>query len=188
MSAWAVPDIGGWLFAGGLLGALLTSIYSFKLVFVVFFGQANTEPDNNFRWKMAAPLSLLCGLSLIGGWFALPLEGVFPQHKHGEINHTIEAIAIATPLVGLLIAYLLFLGKQLSINVITESSSGKALQNFFHHGWRFDALYQLLLWPPGVPSATHGRPPCITKAGESLDSFLRPGCASIGLPAGSNVQ
>ena len=40
LSAWTLPGIGPWLWAGGLLGALLTSIYSFRLVFVVFFGEA----------------------------------------------------------------------------------------------------------------------------------------------------
>ena len=37
LSAWTQPGIGPWLWAGGLLGALLTSIYSFRLVFIVFF-------------------------------------------------------------------------------------------------------------------------------------------------------
>jgi NADH-quinone oxidoreductase subunit L len=51
LSAWALPDIGPWLWAGGLLGALLTGIYSFRLVFIVFFGPAQTEPD---RWYCCA--------------------------------------------------------------------------------------------------------------------------------------
>ncbi|MGH8297045.1 MAG: NADH-quinone oxidoreductase subunit L, partial [Steroidobacteraceae bacterium] len=37
------PD-GPWLWAAGTLGALLTSIYIFRAVFVVFFGEARTEP------------------------------------------------------------------------------------------------------------------------------------------------
>jgi NADH-quinone oxidoreductase subunit L len=51
LSAWALPDIGPWLWAGGLLGALLTSIYSFRLVFIVFFGEAKTEPDRQPGWR-----------------------------------------------------------------------------------------------------------------------------------------
>ena len=137
-----------WLWAGGLLGALLTSIYSFRLVFIVFFGEAKTEPDRQPGLKMAIPLILLCVLSLVGGWIALPLADVFPDSGHGEINHTIEAISIATPLLGLLIAYLLFLGRQLSISNITESALGKALQDFWYKGWRIDDLYHNLLVRP----------------------------------------
>jgi len=57
------PHIGPWLWAGGLLGALLTAIYSFRLVFIVFFGVAQTEPDKQPGWRMAGPLALLCVLS-----------------------------------------------------------------------------------------------------------------------------
>jgi NADH-quinone oxidoreductase subunit L len=148
LSAWEAPVIGPWLWAGGLLGALLTSIYSFRLVFIVFFGEAKTEPDRQPGWKMATPLILLCVLSLVGGWFALPLAGVFPDAGHGEINHTVEYISIATPLVGLLIAYLLFLGRQVSISGITESTTGKALQDFWYRGWAIDGLYHALLVRP----------------------------------------
>jgi NADH-quinone oxidoreductase subunit L len=148
LSAWAIPGSGPWLWGAGLLGALLTSIYSFRLVFVVFFGEAQTEPDRKPGWKMAGPLVLLCGLSLVGGWFVLPLDGVFPDNGHGPVNHTVEYISIATPIVGLLLAYLLFLGKQLSIGAITESKPGRALQAFFLAGWRIDDLYYNLLVRP----------------------------------------
>ncbi|MCR8923727.1 NADH-quinone oxidoreductase subunit L [Dasania sp. GY-MA-18] len=144
LSAWAMPNIGSYLWAGGLLGALLTAIYSFRLVFVVFFGEAKTLPNKQPGWKMSLPLALLCLLSIIGGWFVLPLDHVFPAYSHGEINHSVEIISIATPLIGLAIAYGLFLGKQLSISGFTQSTLGKALQSFCFSGWRFDALYQLL--------------------------------------------
>lgn len=148
LSAWQQPEIGPWLWAGGLLGALLTAIYSFRLVFIVFFGEAHTEPDKQPGWKMSIPLILLCVLSLVGGWFVLPLSGIFPNADHSEVNHTVEYISIATPIVGLLLAYLLFLGRQLNIDAITESKPGKALQNFCFNGWHVDGLYQNLLVRP----------------------------------------
>jgi NADH-quinone oxidoreductase subunit L len=152
LSAWAIPGIGPWLWVGGLLGALLTAIYSFRLVFIVFFGDVQTEPDKQPGWKMATPLILLCGLSLLGGWFTLPLTDVFASiyrgAAQGEINHSVEILSIGTPLLGLLIAYLLFLGKQLSISSFTQSRPGKALQDFYYHGWRLDSLYQHLLVGP----------------------------------------
>ena len=154
LSAWEQADIGPWLWAGGLLGALLTSIYSFRLVFIVFFGEAQTEPDRQPGWRMAGPLLLLCLLSLVGGWFALPLTGVFPDHGHAQVNHAVEYISIATPLLGLLLAYLLFLGRQLSIDKLIASPAGQALKNFCYSGWRVDNLYNAL-WVRPYTTLTH---------------------------------
>ena len=154
LSAWEVPGIGPWLWLGGLLGALLTSIYSFRLVFTVFFGEAHTEPDRQPGWKMAGPLLLLCVLSIIGGWFALPLSGVFPAGDGHAINHTVEWISIGMPLLGLLVAYLLFLGRQLSIDPIVQSGAGAALKDFWFSGWRIDRLYELL-WVRPYTSVAH---------------------------------
>ncbi|MFT4519388.1 MAG: NADH-quinone oxidoreductase subunit L [Halioglobus sp.] len=148
LSAWTLPDIGPWLWAGGLLGAMLTSIYSFRLVFVVFFGEAQTEPDRQPGWRMSGPLILLCMLSIVGGWFALPLAGVLPESGHPHVPKAVEYISIGTPLLGLLIAYLLFLGRQASIAPLLESSTGTAVKNFWHSGARIDALYDTLLVRP----------------------------------------
>ncbi|MEH6571041.1 MAG: NADH-quinone oxidoreductase subunit L [Halioglobus sp.] len=148
LSAWQQPGIGPWLWAGGLLGALLTAIYSFRLVFIVFFGEANTEPDKQPGWKMSIPLVILCAASVVGGWFVLPLSDVFPQADHSGVNHTVEYVSIATPVLGLLLAYLLFLGRQLDITAITESNLGKAVQKFCFNGWQIDGLYHNLLVRP----------------------------------------
>ena len=148
LEAWAMEGIGPWLWAGGLLGALLTSIYSFRLVFIVFFGEAQTEPDRQPGWRMAGPLMLLCVLSVIGGWFALPLSGVFPASDRGPVNHAVEWISIGMPLVGLLLAYLMFLGRQISTEALLASPSAQKLKEFWFSGWRIDQLYDALWVKP----------------------------------------
>jgi len=147
LAAWALPDIGPILWTGGLLGALLTALYSFRLVFVVFFGEAKTEPDKEVGWKMALPLVILCALAALGGWIGQPLGDVFPASEH-PVAHAVEAIGIAVPLLGLLIAYLIFLGGQLSVARVTESAVGKALQAFWLQGWRLDGLYHAVFVRP----------------------------------------
>ncbi len=154
LSAWQLPGIGPWLWAGGLLGALLTGIYSFRLVFIVFFGAAQTEPDRQPGWKMSGPLVLLCVLSLVGGLLALPLSGVFPPAGHHSADHTIEYISIGTPLLGLLIAYLLFLGRQLDIDRVVDSTAGSHLRDFWLSGWRIDGLYDAL-WVRPYTALSH---------------------------------
>jgi len=144
LSAWTVPRIGHWLWAGGLLGALLTAVYSFRLVFIVFFGSAQTEPDRRPGWRMSGPLVLLCVLSVVGGWFALPLSAVLPNRGHQGAAHAVEYIGIAIPLAGLAIAYLLYLGRQVSVSTLAETPAGRAWQAFWSGGARVDELYDTL--------------------------------------------
>jgi len=145
LSAW---EANRWLWAGGLLGALLTGIYSFRLIFVVFFGQAHTEPDRQPGWQMSLPLALLAVLSLVGGALALPLSGVFPTLASHPLNHSIEIIGIAVPLVGVAVAYLLYQGRQLPAERLVTAGPGKDLQSFWRRGWGMDALYQALWVSP----------------------------------------
>lgn len=157
LAAWSLPDIGPWLWAGGLLGALLTSIYSFRLVFVVFFGTAKTEPDRQPGWRMSIPLILLCVLSLVGGWFALPLSGVLPEAGHPPVSHLVEYISIGTPLLGLLIAYFLYLGRQVSLQGFFMGPLGRSINEFWFNAARIDALYNIVLVKPYVGLATWWR-------------------------------
>jgi NADH-quinone oxidoreductase subunit L len=145
--------IGPWLWAGGLLGALLTAIYSFRLVFIVFFGESHTEPDRQPGWRMAAPLALLCLLAVVGGWFALPLASVFPASAEHHVSYLIEGISIATPLLGLLIAWLIYYKQSVSFSSLTDSSGGQALRRFWKGGWGIDTLYNTLLISPYIAVA-----------------------------------
>jgi NADH-quinone oxidoreductase subunit L len=148
LAAYQSSQYGPWLWAGGLLGALLTALYSFRLVFIVFFGNAQTEPDRQPRWRMALPLGLLCLLSIVGGWISLPLSGVLPAITTGHPAAAIEWISIAVPVLGVSLAYLLFLGRQLDPSVLVKSRLGQRLHRFWYAGWRMDALYDRLWVQP----------------------------------------
>jgi NADH-quinone oxidoreductase subunit L len=148
LQAYQLPDLGPGLWIAGLLGALLTAIYSFRLVFVVFFGQANTEPDKDTGWRMAVPLSVLCFLAMIGGYFMIPVEEVFPASDGSHPAHWVEYVSISVPLVGLLIAYLVFFNRRLNIDGLANSTVGKSLGNFWLSGWGIDWLYDHLFVRP----------------------------------------
>ena len=140
--------IGPALWAGGLLGAFITAIYSFRLVFIVFFGEAKTEPDKQPGWRMSGPLLILCGLSIIGGWFALPLQSVFPLAGEHHPSLLIEGISIGVPLIGVLLAWLIYYRRSLPVATITDSSLGQALRRFWYSGWAMDWLYDWLFVKP----------------------------------------
>jgi NADH-quinone oxidoreductase subunit L len=143
-NAWQGPLLWGI----GLTGALLTSIYSFRLVFIVFFGEMKTEPSAPAGWLMAGPLLVLCVLALVGGYIALPLADVFPsviESSHGGI---IAIITPAVPIVGVIIAYLIFLSHSISVSHWTNSSIGQALNRFWFSHWAMDWLYDTLIVKP----------------------------------------
>jgi NADH-quinone oxidoreductase subunit L len=68
---------GGYVLYGfGLLTALLTSFYMFRLVFLTFFGKPRYDEHHvhvhESPWSMLGPLVALAVLSVVGGWLAAP--------------------------------------------------------------------------------------------------------------------
>jgi NADH-quinone oxidoreductase subunit L len=160
LNAYQLPGAGPWLWFGGLVGALLTAIYSFRLVFVVFYGEAKTEPDKVPGKRMAIPLILLCVLALVGGFFTIPVAGVFPDTGEHHPAMWVEAVSIAVPLLGVAIAYFIFLSKQLNIDGVVNSSSGQTLKRFWFSHWALDWLYDHLFVKPyyGLSSMLSSEP------------------------------
>jgi NADH-quinone oxidoreductase subunit L len=71
-SALAAPTGSVWLWAAGVFGALLTALYTFRLVRVVFFGDAVGQVVHTPGRAMAAPLVVLAVLSTVAGLLQLP--------------------------------------------------------------------------------------------------------------------
>jgi len=65
------------LWAAGLLGAVLTAFYMFRLVFLVFHGRERLTPEARAHLResppsMTWPLLILSGLAAAAGWIGLP--------------------------------------------------------------------------------------------------------------------
>ncbi len=148
LSAYHASWNGPLLWGAGLLGALLTSIYSFRLVFLVFFGEIKTEPEAPANWGMAGPLVILCILALAGGLISIPVEAVFPAASTLDHTGLIPIVTAAIPALGVFIAYLLFLRRSVDITAMTQSSPGKSLIRFFHSHWAMDWLYEKIFVIP----------------------------------------
>jgi NADH-quinone oxidoreductase subunit L len=144
----AAYEVDPLFWAGGLLGAFLTSLYSFRLVFTVFFGDVKTEPSAPAGARMALPLMILCLLSIIGGAFHIPVDDVFPANSSTHHNPLIAIITPAVPVLGVILAYFLFLRKSLDISSWFESGIGKNVRDFFFSHWAMDWLYDKLFVLP----------------------------------------
>ncbi len=160
LATWASGSSGALLWLGALAGAALTSVYTSRLIFVAFFGDARTTPDRRPGWRMALPLVVLGVASLLGGALVLPLDGVLPAMAHPDVPGAIIFITVAVPLLGVALAYALFLGGQLSVERYTGSRRGLALAGFLQRGWGFDALQDRLLVQPyhRLAAALRGEP------------------------------
>src|ERR1700719_4650913 len=70
------PNAGHILYVAGLLTALLTSFYMFRLIFLTFFGKERYDEHHvhvhESPKSMLVPLAILAVLSIVGGWLAAP--------------------------------------------------------------------------------------------------------------------
>ncbi|WP_017938311.1 NADH-quinone oxidoreductase subunit L [Zestomonas thermotolerans] len=141
----------GLLYAG-LLGAFLTSIYTFRLIFIAFHGEAKTEVHPGHGIAHNLPLLTLLVLStFVGALITPPLAGVLPEsigHAGGEGKHSLEIASGAIAVAGILLAALLFLGKRSLVSAIAASAPGRFLSTWWFAAWGFDWLYDKLFVKP----------------------------------------
>jgi NADH-quinone oxidoreductase subunit L len=141
----------GLLYAG-LAGAFLTSIYTFRLIFIAFHGEQKTEAHAGHGIAHNLPLATLIVLStFIGAWITPPLADVLPQsvgHAGGEAKHSLEIVSGCIALAGILLAALLFLGKRSFATAVAQSAPGRFLSAWWFAAWGFDWLYDKLFVQP----------------------------------------
>ena len=141
----------GLLYAG-LVGAFMTSLYTFRLIFIAFHGEAKTEAHAGHGISHWLPLGVLIVLStFVGAWITPPLAGVLPQsagHAGGEAKHALEITSGAIAIAGILLAAMLFLGKRRLVSAIANSGIGRVLSAWWFAAWGFDWIYDKLFVKP----------------------------------------
>ncbi|MDD2619597.1 MAG: NADH-quinone oxidoreductase subunit L [Syntrophomonadaceae bacterium] len=91
------------LYLLGLMVALMTAFYMFRLVFVVFFGsnQAEGNPHES-PWIMTAPLAILAGVSVVAGLPGSPLM----KYAFGHYINTPAALHVQPGLLTMILSTL----------------------------------------------------------------------------------
>jgi NADH-quinone oxidoreductase subunit L len=167
-SALATGGALGWtLLIAGLVGALLTGAYSFRLYFAVFHGErgeAQAAPSHTDHGhgegprSMLIPVGALAVLSAVGGLLAIP--GVWHPFTHwveesGEAlvhpttsqEYVVSLVAVVLGLAGLWLARRAFLGGR---QLVTSPDAWRVLE----HKLYFDELYDALFYRPAAAIAT----------------------------------
>jgi NADH-quinone oxidoreductase subunit L len=140
------------LLYAGLVGAFMTSLYTFRLIFITFHGEAKTEAHAGHGISHWLPLGVLIVLStFVGAWIHPPLAGVLPEsagHAGGEAKHSLEIASGAIALAGILLAAVLFLGKRRFVTAVANSGIGRFLSAWWFAAWGFDWIYDKLFVKP----------------------------------------
>jgi NADH-quinone oxidoreductase subunit L len=171
--AYASVRGGMWLWAAGLTGAFLTSLYTFRMIFLTFFGRAHAQPTHRPGWRLRAPLIVLALLSLVAGFSDLPkflgnlpffsefLDSALPATsivvaKAG--NEGIFAVISAiVSLAGIYLVYLFIYRQPRVMQNLIGSALGSRLHRLWFAGWGFDQFYDSFVVRPYVRLATAGR-------------------------------
>jgi NADH-quinone oxidoreductase subunit L len=162
--AWAGTKGNLWFFLAALIGAFVTAIYTFRMVFLTFFGEEKTHVGHPAGKLMLIPLIILAVLSLFGGFIELPhtighvelfsdfLKPVLPstEIRPGveSAEWAIQLTAAGLCLTGIYLAYFFYM-KRMDLRAELKSSM-IVMNRFWFSGWGFDALYDIVFVKPFV--------------------------------------
>jgi NADH-quinone oxidoreductase subunit L len=178
LAAFQSENGGHILYSFGLLTALLTAFYMFRLIFLTFSGKPRFDEHkvhvHESPWSMLAPLVILAVLSTIGGWFALPaifqgsdyfsnfLAPVFGGRESLEAASEVAAhqlelilagVAVASALIGLGVAYWLYRKKPGKADELAKSM--KPIYTTLLNKYYVDELYAAVVVRPLVWISTN---------------------------------
>lgn len=122
IGAWSAGPLGQTLAVVGLVTAFLTAFYSFRLVFVVFWGPPRMDRQvashiHEPPWTMRVPLVVLAVLSIVTGYLGIPtfLAAVLPDTvtvpHEGFVGVSIMILATIMGLGGIGLAYVMYVTK-----------------------------------------------------------------------------
>jgi len=161
----------GLLLVLGLLTALLTSFYTFRLLFLVFHGDVSlprAHGDEHHRLPRVMTITLvpLALLGLLGGLLNLPawlgMPGLLDSylgglpgfaaaggHEAHADEIALQIVAATVSLVGLGLAWSRYTGPCRAA-ALAEEEAGGAWTAFLQAGWRLDELYFHLIINPFI--------------------------------------
>jgi len=154
-----------WLWILGSVSAFLTALYTFRMVFLTFYGDQKTEISHYPGLAIKIPLIILGVLSLIGGFIELPhnfghfapfgdfLHTILPpavlNESVGVSEGVLQLVAGVLALLGLYLAWNMY-GKQNATRRVSDMPFSPEVASFLASGWNFDKLYDTLFVRPMV--------------------------------------
>ncbi|OHB67310.1 MAG: NADH-quinone oxidoreductase subunit L [Planctomycetes bacterium RBG_13_62_9] len=170
---WLSGDAGRVLWVLATIGTFLTAGYTFRLVFVVFFGSGPKSLEEQPSQWMVVPFAILAVLGLAAGFPELLNAAFGAQGFYGFLQSAMpgpirefdshsgvwlfQAIYIATSVAGIALTYLLYSLAPQYVRSIASTFVGSRLRLWWLAGWGFDWLYRKLIITPYVRLARLNR-------------------------------
>jgi NADH-quinone oxidoreductase subunit L len=151
------------LWVAGLAGTFLTGLYTFRLLFIVFWGEPSAFVREHFHalrrdlvgTSMASPVAVLTVLTVIGGWIQFspwwhPVETwlrtvaepvVTPRSWQEWLS---IALSLLLGLSGIAVAWLMYGARRLAVPRFAFA------QRTLEHKFYFDEAYDALFYKPAV--------------------------------------
>jgi len=172
--------IGLWIL--GLAGTFLTALYTFRMVFVVFFGPERAKPEREPLRGMVVPFVVLAFLGAVAGLPELlttvsgaqgfyyflhsAMPGPVRDFESAGSPWLLQVVYVVTALGGIAVAYLLYEHAPQYVRLMVSTPTGSLLHRWWFADWGFDWLYQQLFVRPYVGLARLNR-------GDFVDVFYR---------------
>jgi NADH-quinone oxidoreductase subunit L len=164
ISAWSAGPLGQFLTILGLVTALMTAFYSFRLVFVTFWGPSHVDPHHAGHIHepskaMTVPLIILAVLSIVTGYLGIPeFLGPMFETDSGVAAHKgataigIMVVATAMGLLGIAGAYYVYV-----LNPALPDRFVRRWQPLYRaslNKWYVDEAYDRMIVRPTFSAAT----------------------------------
>jgi len=142
-----------WMYWLGTLTAGITAFYVSRAMFMAFFGEYRGHEHHIHESPpvMMVPLTILALLSLAGGFlFKVPefLSTVFRGQEEVPEDLTLMGISVAAGLLGIFIAYLIYVAKPAMAD--SMASSMKGLYTLVYNKYFVDEVYEATVINPVV--------------------------------------
>jgi NADH-quinone oxidoreductase subunit L len=151
-----------WVLA--VIGVLLTSLYTFRMIFVAFLGKPKTAIGHKPRFSKKIPCVVLGVLSVVGGFVETPRFLGDAHYFTDYLHSALPAVGGAVPasmselsselwvtlafVVGLVAAYYFYIRQPSAAEVLRRPALGDALHRFWHSDWGMDWLYDRVFVRP----------------------------------------
>jgi NADH-quinone oxidoreductase subunit L len=187
--AWSSPQGAPALWIAGLVGVLLTSLYIFRVIFLASFGEAQIPVEHPPQLAKNLSMVVLSVLSMAAGWVNLPaylgnklwlddllhtsLPAVAEKQLGWMTEGWSEGIITAAFVLGLIVAYELYLKRRGATRPLTENALGRAIHEFWYSDWGFDFFYDKVFVAPVVWFAQVDKRDVIDKFYDGLAALSR---------------